>query len=123
MTEKNNEINRIHERALRITYKDMTSDFDTMLLKDNAVPIHIRNLQLLMTEVYKTKWELSPSVMVSPRIIFYWTREGQFTAPLITLRRTENSYWYCFQFEEPFCCLDNRTFCDCWLEPERGGAP
>ena len=61
--------------------------------------------------------------MVSPRIIFYWTREGQFTAPLITLRRTENSYWYCFQFEEPFCCLDNRTFCDCWLEPERGGAP
>ena len=61
--------------------------------------------------------------MVSPRIIFYWTREGQFTAPLITLRRTENSYWYCFQFEEPLCCLDNRTFCDCWLEPERGGAP
>ena len=63
------------------------------------------------------------TVMVSPRIIFYWTREGQFTAPLITLRRTENSYWYCFQFEEPFRCLDNRTFCDCWLEPERGGAP
>ena len=59
----NNEINRIHERALRITYKDMTSDFDTMLLKDNEVPIHIRNLQLLMTEVYKTKWKLNPSFM------------------------------------------------------------
>ena len=63
----NNKINRIHERAflgaLRIAYKDMTSDYDTMLLRDNAVPIHIRNLQLLMTEVYKTKWELNPSFM------------------------------------------------------------
>ena len=59
----NNKINRIHERALRIAYKDMTSDYDTMLLRDNAVRIHIRNLQLLMTEVYKTKWELNPSFM------------------------------------------------------------
>ena len=59
----NNKVNRIHERALRITYKDMRSDFDTMLLRDNAVPIHIRNLQLLMTEIYKTKWELNPSFM------------------------------------------------------------
>ena len=59
----NNKVNHIHERALRITYKDMTSDFDTMLVRDNAVPIHIRNLQLLMTEIYKTKWELNPSFM------------------------------------------------------------
>ena len=50
-----NKVNRIHERALRITYKDMRSDFDTMLLRDNAVTIHTRNLQLLMTEIYKTK--------------------------------------------------------------------
>ena len=41
----------------------MTSDYDTMLLKDNAVPIHIRKSQLLMTEVYKTKWELNPCFM------------------------------------------------------------
>ena len=59
----NNKINRIHERALRITYKDMRSDFDAMLLRDNAVPIHIRSLQLLMTEMYKTKWEINPSFM------------------------------------------------------------
>ena len=58
-----NKVNRIHERALRITYKDMRSDFDTMLLRDNAVTIHIRNLQLLMTEIYKTKWELNPTFM------------------------------------------------------------
>ena len=41
----------------------MRSEFDTMLLRDNAVPIHIRNFQLLMTEIYKTKWELNPSFM------------------------------------------------------------
>ena len=41
----------------------MKSDFDTMLLKDNAVPIHIRSLQLLMIEIYKTKWELNPTFM------------------------------------------------------------
>ena len=35
----------------------------TMLVRDNAVPIHIGNLQLLMTEIYKTKWELNPSFM------------------------------------------------------------
>ena len=59
----NNKINRIHERALRITCKDMRSDFDAMLLRDIAVPIHIRNLQLLMTEIYKTKWELNTRFM------------------------------------------------------------
>ena len=58
-----NRINRIHERALRITYKDMRSDFSTMLLRDNAVPVHIRNLKLLMTEVYKRIQELNPGFM------------------------------------------------------------
>ena len=51
----NNKINRIHERAMRTTYKDMKSDSETMLLGDDAVPIHVRNLQLWMTEIYKTK--------------------------------------------------------------------
>ena len=61
----NNKVNRIQERALRITYKDMTSDYDTMLLRDNAVPIHIRNLQLLMTEVYKTIKQNGSLILVS----------------------------------------------------------
>ena len=59
----NNKVNRIHEWTLRTTYKDMRTDLDTMLLTDNAVPIHIRNLQLLMIEIYKTKWELNPTFM------------------------------------------------------------
>ena len=58
---RNSKVNPIHKRAFRITYKDMRSDFDSMLLRDNSVPIHIRNLQLLMTAIYKTKWELNPT--------------------------------------------------------------
>ena len=57
-------VNRIHQRALLITYKDIKSDFDQMLLRDNAVPInHIRNLHLLMIEIYITEWELNPTFM------------------------------------------------------------
>ena len=41
----------------------MRSDFDAMLLRDDAVPIRIRNLQFIMTEIYKTKSELNPSFM------------------------------------------------------------
>ena len=32
----NNWINRIHERALRLVYRDYTSSFDELLLKDNS---------------------------------------------------------------------------------------
>ena len=51
----NNRINRIHERALRIVYRDKTSNFTELLQKDNAVIVHQRNLQVLATEVYKVK--------------------------------------------------------------------
>ena len=40
----NNKINRIHERALRITYKDKSSTFQELLEKDNSVSIHHRNI-------------------------------------------------------------------------------
>ena len=41
----NNRINKIHERALRLVYKDYTSYFDDLLAKDNSFKIHQRNLQ------------------------------------------------------------------------------
>ena len=67
-----NKVNRIHKRALRITCKDMRSDFDTMLLRHNAVTIHIRNLQLLMTEIDKTKREFNPTFMKEIFIEIYY---------------------------------------------------
>ena len=50
----NNKINRLLERALRIAYKDYTSRFVSLLEKDRSVTIHQRNVQLLMTEMFKT---------------------------------------------------------------------
>ena len=50
----NNKINPIHERALKITYSDNTSNFQELLEKNNFVSIHHRNLQVLATEMCKT---------------------------------------------------------------------
>ena len=47
----NNKIKKIHERALRIVYRDKISNFTELLQKDNAVTVHKRHLQVLATEV------------------------------------------------------------------------
>ena len=43
-------INRVHERALRCVYRDDTSSFEDLLLKDGTITIHQRNIQLLAIE-------------------------------------------------------------------------
>ena len=47
----NNKINRIHERALRITCKDKCSTFQELLEKDNSLSIHHRNVQKPAIEI------------------------------------------------------------------------
>ena len=59
----NNYINKIHERALRIAYNDFTSNFESLLCKDDSVTIHNRNIQALSLEIYKTMHELNPVFM------------------------------------------------------------
>ena len=59
----NNKINRVHERALRIVYRDKTSNITELLQKDNAVTVHQRNLQVLATEIYKVKMGLAPQLV------------------------------------------------------------
>ena len=61
----NNRINRLHERALRLVYKDSQLSFAELLRKDNSFSIHHRNLQKLTVEMYKTHNDLSPSLMKS----------------------------------------------------------
>ena len=51
----NNRINHIHERALRIIYQDYNSSFKELLRKDSSLKIHQRNLNLLVTEMFKVK--------------------------------------------------------------------
>ena len=49
----NERINHIHERALRTVYKDFNSPFPELLIEGNSLNIHHRNLQKLVTEIFK----------------------------------------------------------------------
>ena len=57
----NSKLNRIHERALRLVCKDSESELEK--LKKKYATIHQHNLQLLMTEIFKTKNNLNPTFM------------------------------------------------------------
>ena len=54
-----NRINHLHEPALTTVYNDNVSKFEKLLEKDNSVIIHVRNLRILATELYKTKENLA----------------------------------------------------------------
>ena len=59
----NNRVNRLHERALGLVYKDPHLTFEELLRKDNSFCIHHRNFQKLATEMYKVRNNLSPTLM------------------------------------------------------------
>ena len=70
----NTKLNKIHERAPRIVYKDTHADSEALLKLDNAVSVHQLNLQYLMTEIYKIKNSLYPSFkkdLFKPRDLQY----------------------------------------------------
>ena len=59
----NAQINRIHERALRIVHNDNTTSFEQLLILSGSIKIHHRNLQLLAIEIYKALNNLSSPLM------------------------------------------------------------
>ena len=59
----NNKINKLHERALRIVYRNNELSFQELLDKDNSVTVHQRNLRELAIEMFKVKHNLSPLPM------------------------------------------------------------
>ena len=60
----NEKINKLHERSLRILYNDGTLSFNDLLRKDKSITMHVRNLRLLATEMFKVKNNLSPSFIL-----------------------------------------------------------
>ena len=59
----NNKINRIHERSLRVVYNDKNATFKKLLDQDKVVSIPTRNLQMLVSEMFKVNIGESPSMM------------------------------------------------------------
>ena len=82
----NERINHVHERALRIVYKDFKLSFQKLLTEDNSLNIHHRNLQKLVTEIFKDKNGLSS-----------WAHKWCFRVYRKTILPTNN---FAFQVEE-----------------------
>ena len=61
--ELHNKINRIHERALQITYNDKSSSFGELLNKNNSVTMRGRNLRAFAINIYKSIQGLPPSLL------------------------------------------------------------
>ena len=60
----NNRINKIHEKTLRLVYKDEKNlSLDDLLKKDKSASIHQINLKILATEIYKARNDLGPEIM------------------------------------------------------------
>ena len=59
----NNEINRVHKRALRIVLRDYDASFDELLAENEEKTIHVWSLQMLMIEVYKSLNHQNPSFL------------------------------------------------------------
>ena len=57
-------INKIHERALRLIYpSDSKLTFKELLEKNKTVSIHQKNLQVLATEIFKARLNISPEIL------------------------------------------------------------
>ena len=53
----------IDKRALRIALNDQTGDFKTLLAESSNIFNHHKNIQTLMTDVYKIQNKLAPLIM------------------------------------------------------------
>ena len=59
----NKKISHIHKPALRTAFQDKFSTLENLLDKDQAVKIHVRNLQVPVTEMLKVKNGIAPKII------------------------------------------------------------
>ena len=64
--QSNNLNNRVHESGLKLTYRNETNkEFQQILREKNETTIHQKNLQVLMTEVYKIVNDIASPIINS----------------------------------------------------------
>ena len=68
-----NKTNYLHERSLRIVYKDNNSFFKDLLKKKNLFTVHHKTIHSLVIELFKSKENLSNTVIND--ILQTWTLE------------------------------------------------
>ena len=56
-------INKLRKRCLRIVDNDKKSPFKELLETDKSVPIHIKNLQVLATEMFRVYRNISTPIV------------------------------------------------------------
>ena len=59
----NNQIKKLHERTLRLVCSDESSSFWELLERYKSVTIYERNIQVLLTEIFKVKSRVAPEIM------------------------------------------------------------
>ena len=59
----NTRINKLHERALRILYRDDVSSLEDLMARDKSITIHERNINLFAVEMYKVKYGILPNAL------------------------------------------------------------
>ena len=59
----NKKINKVHYNFLKVLYDDYTSTFKQLLDKHKDFTVHQKNIQKLLIEMYKLKYNLEPSLL------------------------------------------------------------
>ena len=88
----NNRIDKIHEKTLRLVYKDEKNlSLDDLLKKDKSASIHQINLKILATEIYKARNDLGPEII---KDIFHSVQKTYNLRNNSTLQRRRNRRVY-----------------------------
>ena len=90
--QSNHLLNKLQERALQVTYNHYDSSFSELLEMSNESTIHIQNIKVLMTEIYKFLNDLSPPIMSD----IFQKQENYYSLkiprPLVSKRKFTTTY-------------------------------
>ena len=105
-----NLINQVQERPV-ITYNDQLTHFKSLLLNHNEITKHQRNLQVLMTKIYKIINHIAPPIMSSLFEIPENTHNMRnFQVLSIESRRTVNYGLETICYRAPFFAANQESY-------------